>query len=104
MAARKSRAGVPSMPSIPAYHRYFAPTGPWGGVTEYGSQTSKTMVSFARSFGKNRPDRSWATRLLERVGAGERICNRGIENAREVVAREVVGTVEEREPGSDDEG
>lgn len=83
--------------SSPAYHRPFPPREPWAGVTEYGSQTAKEMVKFAKSFGQKVPDRSWAPRLLARVAAGEKICNRGIELAREVVA---MGP--DRVPGEDD--
>ena len=98
MAARRSKDGAPVMPSVPAYHRPFPPREPWEGITEHGSTTSKAMVKFAKSFGRKVPDRSWAHRLLERATAGETICNRGVE-----LAREVIGMVPEREPGEDDE-
>ena len=97
--ARRTKGGVPTMPSIPAYHRPFAPREPWAGVTPYGTQVIKQIRKQLAEFVNKKPDRSWAPKLLARVEAGENIAPACVQ-----LARDVVGMVPEREPGSDDEG
>ena len=99
MAARKTRAGVPTTPGTPAYYRPFIPLGPRPPVTPEGIEIARNAVRLAKSLGRKRPDRSWAPRLLERAASGEKICNYGIE-----LAQSVVRMTPEREPGSNDEG
>jgi hypothetical protein len=68
----------------------------YGDPTEYQkaeAEKIRAMLSAPRG-----PSRAWAPRVLERAAAGEPICYRAIE-----LAREVVGMEPEREPGSDDE-
>ena len=98
MAAR-NRKDLPMMPSVPAYHRPFAPREPWLGPTEIGSAISKHLLKELKSFGRRVPSKDWAPRVLERAAMGEPICQHAIDLARSVVNEPA--TIE-REPGSDD--
>ena len=95
---RRADDTKPMLPSTPAYHRPFKPTEKWAGPTEYGSAIARDIRKRIAELGERRPDRSWAPKVLERVAAGESICLRIQEIAREVVERGV-----SREPGEDDE-